>query len=59
MSGLSAWGKYTLATQTPQAMAKTRMVVRERSAEVSRAGAWEGVRGTSAFRLGIRKQPHM
>ena len=55
MSGLSAWGKYTLATQTPQAMAKIRIVARERSAEVSRAGAWEGVRGTSAFRLGIRK----
>ena len=54
MSGLSACGKYTLATQTPQAMAKIRIAARERSAELSRAGAWEGVRGTSAFRLGIR-----
>jgi hypothetical protein len=54
MRGLSACGKYTLATQTPQAMAKVRIAARARSAEVSRAGAWEGVRGTSAFRLGIR-----
>ena len=55
MSGLSACGKYTLATQTPQAMAKTRITPWDRLAGAARAGSVEDVGGTSAFRLGIKK----
>ena len=59
---ISAWythdracGKYTLATQTPQAMAKVPIAARDRPAAASRAGSVEGVGGTPAFQFGIKK----